>query len=119
MSSFEIDRLIKAASERQVAVQALQKKYASSINIPTEQLVLDMRELLLLSASCWMQSSLCSSKSTTPHTTSQLLHKLLRCLRRSDRPKSAHGLQKAWPMTNRAPLITALVMLLRGRQRPA
>jgi hypothetical protein len=38
--------LLKAAAERQLAVAALQKKYADSESIPTEQLVLDMRELL-------------------------------------------------------------------------
>ena len=37
---------MKAAAERQLAVAALQKKYEESDNIPTEQLVLDMRELL-------------------------------------------------------------------------
>jgi hypothetical protein len=38
--------LLKAAAERQLAVSALQTKYAASESIPTEQLVLDMRELL-------------------------------------------------------------------------
>jgi len=38
--------LLKAAAERQLAVAALQEKYADSESIPTEQLVLDMRELL-------------------------------------------------------------------------
>ena len=38
--------LMKAAAERQLAVSALQEKYATSESIPTEQLVLDMRELL-------------------------------------------------------------------------
>jgi hypothetical protein len=38
--------LMKAAAERQLAVSALQTKYAASESIPTEQLVLDMRELL-------------------------------------------------------------------------
>lgn len=37
---------MKAAAERQLAVTALQKKYADSESVPTEQLVLDMRELL-------------------------------------------------------------------------
>jgi hypothetical protein len=37
---------MKAASERQLAVATLQKKYAESESVPTEQLVLDMRELL-------------------------------------------------------------------------
>jgi hypothetical protein len=35
-----------AAAERQLAVAALQQKYHSSTSVPTEQLVLDMRELL-------------------------------------------------------------------------
>ena len=38
--------LMKAAAERQLAVAALQKKYAASESVPTEQLVSDMRELL-------------------------------------------------------------------------
>ena len=42
----DINSLMKAASERQLAVAALQKKYERSESIPTEQLVLDMRELL-------------------------------------------------------------------------
>jgi hypothetical protein len=46
MNDPDIDRLIKAAAERQLAVAALQKKYEDSESIPTEQLVLDMRELL-------------------------------------------------------------------------
>ena len=46
MDDSEIRSLIRAASERQLAVAALQKKYGQSTNIPTEQLVLDMRELL-------------------------------------------------------------------------
>jgi len=37
---------MQAATERQVAVTALQEKYAESESVPTEQLVLDMRELL-------------------------------------------------------------------------
>jgi hypothetical protein len=37
---------MRAAAERQLAVAALQAKYAQSASIPTEQLVLDMRELL-------------------------------------------------------------------------
>ena len=37
---------MKAATERQTAVAALQKKYEESESIPTEQLVLDMKELL-------------------------------------------------------------------------
>jgi hypothetical protein len=37
---------MRAAAERQLAVAALQRKYEQSESIPTEQLVLDMRELL-------------------------------------------------------------------------
>lgn len=46
MNDPNISILMKAAAERQLAVAALQKKYEESENIPTEQLVLDMRELL-------------------------------------------------------------------------
>ncbi len=46
MDDPDIKTLMKAATERQVAVAALQKKYANSEAVPTEQLVLDMRELL-------------------------------------------------------------------------
>jgi hypothetical protein len=46
MSDPDIGSLMKAAAERQLAVSALQKKYQESESIPTEQLVLDMRELL-------------------------------------------------------------------------
>jgi hypothetical protein len=46
MNDPEIKSLMKAAAERQVAVAALQKKYEQSESVPTEQLVLDMRELL-------------------------------------------------------------------------
>ena len=46
MNDPDINSLMKAAAERQLAVAALQKKYESSDSIPTEQLVLDMRELL-------------------------------------------------------------------------
>jgi hypothetical protein len=42
----DVNSLMKAAAERQLAVAALQKKYAESESIPTEQLVSDMRELL-------------------------------------------------------------------------
>jgi hypothetical protein len=42
----DIADLIRAAAERQLAVAALQKKYAASTSVPTEQLVVDMRELL-------------------------------------------------------------------------
>jgi hypothetical protein len=46
MSDQDIQSLKRAASERQLAVAALQKKYAESESVSTEQLVLDMRELL-------------------------------------------------------------------------
>jgi hypothetical protein len=46
MTDPELSRLMTAAAERQQAVAALQAKYAQSESIPTEQLVLDMRELL-------------------------------------------------------------------------
>ena len=46
MSDSDMRTLVQAATERQSAVTALQKKYAESESIPTEQLVLDMRELL-------------------------------------------------------------------------
>jgi hypothetical protein len=42
----DINSLMRAAAERQLAVAALQKKYQESESVPTEQLVLDMRELL-------------------------------------------------------------------------
>jgi hypothetical protein len=42
----DVNSLMKAAAERQLAVAALQKKYELSDSVPTEQLVLDMRELL-------------------------------------------------------------------------
>ena len=46
MNDPDLGSLTKAAAERQLAVTTLQKKYALSENISTEQLVLDMRELL-------------------------------------------------------------------------
>ena len=46
MNDPDINNLMKAAAERQLAVAALQLKYGQSESIPTEQLVLDMRELL-------------------------------------------------------------------------
>ena len=46
MTDPDINSLMMAAAERQMAVAALQKKYEASERIPTEQLVLDMRELL-------------------------------------------------------------------------
>lgn len=42
----DMNALMKAASQRQLAVAALQKKYEESESVPTEQLVRDMRELL-------------------------------------------------------------------------
>jgi len=38
----EINSLMRAAAERQLAVASLQKKYEQSESVPTEQLVLDM-----------------------------------------------------------------------------
>ena len=46
MNDPDIAGLMQAAAERQLAVAALQKKYAERESIPTEQLVRDMRELL-------------------------------------------------------------------------
>jgi hypothetical protein len=46
MHDHDLMNLQKAALERQLAVVALQQKYAESDSIPTEQLVRDMRELL-------------------------------------------------------------------------
>jgi hypothetical protein len=46
MNDPDINSLMQAAAERQFAVAALQKKYEQTESIPTEQLVLDMRELL-------------------------------------------------------------------------
>jgi hypothetical protein len=46
MNDHDIGNLLKAASERQLAVVALQEKYEQSENMPTEQLVHDMGELL-------------------------------------------------------------------------
>jgi hypothetical protein len=46
MNDPDIGNLMKAATERQLAVTALQKKYEQSDSVPTEQLVVDMRELL-------------------------------------------------------------------------
>jgi hypothetical protein len=46
MNDPQVSILMKAAAERQLAVAALQRKYEDSENVPTEQLVLDMRELL-------------------------------------------------------------------------
>ena len=46
MNDRDIRGLMKAAAERQLAVKALQDKYAVSHSIPTEQLIVDMQELL-------------------------------------------------------------------------
>ena len=46
MNDPDLGSLMKAAAERQLAVTALQTKYAESEGISAEQLVLDMRELL-------------------------------------------------------------------------
>jgi hypothetical protein len=41
----DLSNLMKAVTERQLAVTQLQEKYASSENAPTEQLVHDLRDL--------------------------------------------------------------------------
>ena len=46
MHDSDVTSLMRAATERQLAVAALQKKYEASDDVPTEQLVRDMRELL-------------------------------------------------------------------------
>lgn len=46
MNDPDVSRLMQAATDRQLAVAALQKKYEECESVPTEQLVLDMRELL-------------------------------------------------------------------------
>ena len=46
MTDPDINSLMMAAAERQLAVKALEQKYESSESVPTEQLVRDMRELL-------------------------------------------------------------------------
>jgi hypothetical protein len=46
MRDTELTNLMRAASERQLAVAALQKKYETCASLPTETLVRDMRELL-------------------------------------------------------------------------
>jgi hypothetical protein len=46
MNDPDVSNLIKAAAERQLAVVALQKKYDGGESVSTEQLVVDMRELL-------------------------------------------------------------------------
>ena len=46
MNDPDVNSLMMAATERQMAVAALQKKYAVGDNVPAEQLVCDMRELL-------------------------------------------------------------------------
>ena len=46
MQDPDVNSLMRAASERQLAVAALQRKYEASEDVPTEQLVRDMRELL-------------------------------------------------------------------------
>ena len=48
MNELDVSDLMRAAAERQLAVAALQKKYEGQESVPmtTEQLVLDMRELL-------------------------------------------------------------------------
>jgi len=46
MSHLDVNGLVRAASDRQAAVAALQKKYQESNDFSTEQLVGDMGELL-------------------------------------------------------------------------
>ena len=46
MNDPDINSLMQAAAERQLAVCALQKKYEDVESVSTGQLVLDMRELL-------------------------------------------------------------------------
>jgi hypothetical protein len=46
MSDADLNSLMTAAAERQLAVAALQKKYEQGEGLSAEQLVLDMRELL-------------------------------------------------------------------------
>jgi hypothetical protein len=46
MNDHDVSNLLKAASQRQLAVVALQQKYEQSESMPTEQLVQDMGELL-------------------------------------------------------------------------
>ena len=46
MNDPDVNSLMMAASARQRAVAVLQKKYAESDDVPTDQLVRDMRELL-------------------------------------------------------------------------
>jgi hypothetical protein len=46
MNDADMSSLLQAAAERQLAVAALQAKYAASEGLTTEQLVLDMQELL-------------------------------------------------------------------------
>jgi hypothetical protein len=46
MHDADLNSLMKAAAERQLAVTELQAKYVAGDHISTEQLVLDMRELL-------------------------------------------------------------------------
>ena len=46
MSELDVKSLVRAAADRREAVSALQKKYEASKDVPAEQLVQDMRELL-------------------------------------------------------------------------
>lgn len=46
MNDPDINSLMQAAAQRQLAVAALQKNYDVSESVPTDQLVHDMRELL-------------------------------------------------------------------------
>jgi hypothetical protein len=46
MHDSELEDLLRVASERQLALAALEDKYAQSHGLPSEQLVKDMHELL-------------------------------------------------------------------------
>ena len=46
MSELDVKSLVRAAADRREAVSALQKKYEASKDVPAEQLMQDMRELL-------------------------------------------------------------------------
>ena len=70
MNDSDMNALITAASDRRLAVATLQKKYESSASIPTEQLVLDMREMLatervVLDAIITLFLKLCNSEAAT------------------------------------------------------
>ncbi|MBA3484773.1 MAG: hypothetical protein H0T51_23475 [Pirellulales bacterium] len=75
MNDPDVNSLIMAATERQLAVAALQKKYERSESVPTEQLVADMRELLatervVLDAIITLFVKLGHSEAAPPHESS-------------------------------------------------